>query len=106
MATTNDITAAAGAAASASGPRVLDRTCKIPLWTQLRDDVARRIVAGDFTAKQRITCYKADPRALATIITNMTDPDFYEAATEKASRLRERLSWKELKPRYQEVFSC
>jgi len=33
----------------ASGPQVLDRTCKVALWSQLRDDVARRIDAGDFS---------------------------------------------------------
>jgi glycosyltransferase involved in cell wall biosynthesis len=70
-----------------------------------REWLAASGFAGDFTAKQRITCYKADPRALATIITNMTDPGFYKAATGKANRLRDKLSWKTLKPRYEEVFS-
>lgn len=37
-------------ATPASGPAVLDRTCKAPLWTQLRDDVARRIDAGEFSS--------------------------------------------------------
>lgn len=32
-----------------AGPRVLDRTCKVPLWSQLRDDVARRIENSEFS---------------------------------------------------------
>ena len=28
--------------------RTLDRTCKEPLWSQLRDDVAERIQRGEF----------------------------------------------------------
>lgn len=34
----------------AGGPQALDRASKIPLWSQLRDDVAHRIDAGDFSA--------------------------------------------------------
>lgn len=33
----------------ATGPRPLDRSCKVALWSQLRDDIARRITAGEFT---------------------------------------------------------
>ena len=46
--TTSDTQATTRTVARSSGPRVLDRTCKLPLWTQLRDDIARRIDAGDF----------------------------------------------------------
>lgn len=34
--------------AGTAGPRTLQRACSVPLWTQLRDDVARRIEAGEF----------------------------------------------------------
>ena len=46
--TTNGEGTITGSAMPAAGPQVLDRTCKVPLWTQLRDDVARRIDAGEF----------------------------------------------------------
>jgi len=35
---------------SPDGPRPLQRTGRPPLWTQLRDDVARRIESGEFVA--------------------------------------------------------
>jgi glycosyltransferase involved in cell wall biosynthesis len=60
--------------------------------------------AGEFTAKQRVTCHRADPEELATAITRMTEPDFYRTATLKASRLRDRYSWDTVKPRYMQVF--
>ncbi len=34
----------------AAEPQVLDRTCKVALWSQLRDDIARRIDAGEFSS--------------------------------------------------------
>ena len=50
MMPTTEQRATAGAVTPVSGPQVLDRTCKVPLWTQLRDDVARRIDDGEFVA--------------------------------------------------------
>jgi len=60
--------------------------------------------AGYFTAKQRISCHRADPQELAATITRFTEPQFYETAVKKAARLRERYSWAALKPRYMQVF--
>ncbi len=38
------------AAGTTAGPQALDRASKTPLWSQLRDDVARRIDTDDFSA--------------------------------------------------------
>lgn len=59
---------------------------------------------GQFTAKQRISCFAADPNALAETITRMTDEGFYRRAVEKASRLRRQYSWEALRPRYDRLF--
>lgn len=60
--------------------------------------------AGEFTAKQRVTCHRADPEQLAATIVRMTQPEFYRTATLKAARLRDRYSWDTMKHRYVEVF--
>jgi len=61
--------------------------------------------AGEFTAKQRITCHRADPHHLAAVIDSMTNPKFYQHAVGKAQRLRAINTWQELKPRYLKALS-
>ena len=60
---------------------------------------------GHFHAKQRITYYRTNILALAAVIDQLADPTFYQAATTKAARLRNTLSWDALKPRYLEVLT-
>ena len=60
---------------------------------------------GHFHAKQRITYYRTNILALAAAIDQLADPGFYQAATSKAARLRNTLSWDALKPRYLEVLA-
>jgi glycosyltransferase involved in cell wall biosynthesis len=64
------------------------------------------MLAGDFRAKQHIFWYRSDPRVLAAKIDQLAlDNDFYVRACAKAHVIRQQLSWENLTPVYEEIFS-
>jgi glycosyltransferase involved in cell wall biosynthesis len=61
---------------------------------------------GSFTARQRIDYYNTDPQALAALIDRIaTDQEFYTAARNTASALRQELSWDTLAPLYRDTLA-
>lgn len=61
-------------------------------------------LSGVLRSKKTVDYYECYHEQLAAKIDEFCDPDFYDAAVEKAQQLKETISWKTLLPKYMETF--
>lgn len=62
--------------------------------------------SGEFRAKTTVQLHTADPRALAALIDRFaTDAPFFTAATDRARHIAKRMSWDNLRPEYERMFT-
>jgi glycosyltransferase involved in cell wall biosynthesis len=61
---------------------------------------------GEFRAKTKVDLHTADTRALAALIDRFaTDTSFFTAAVDRARHIAKRMSWDNLRPEYEQLFT-